>query len=608
MTKTGNKMRLSVLAFSIMLLVALAASGTVQAQTGTDGLQNTLTVLTVDSEDKGVTFIARWHDASECDSQYAIYIGGVDTGLTSLPEGAAVSGAGYILAGTAESTAALMSVNFQDFSASDSVDALSVSVFCGDASTGRLVAEVNDIPVDADSGRPVEGAYSGELTLDLGLDGAIGFSDTFDPSDTGLRAVRTGGQAQDAGDTHKPNFFGPVIIYTSYMSTTVANSGATGSTFTITFYDDYGQRLIDRDYPHRCHVDYELYMDKVDPIGVGLPSGATQHPNGPLDERYVHLGSVAQDADPHRLVVTFSSIKAVSGSDHLVVRAHCASGAGGTVFTARASVRLPVNSTSRRPVPGTYSSAPGITGLQIGGVAQTDFDPYKTERYYTFHWNVGQADQATIKPVLKAGYSATFYGSSKRVMESQFWNATIATWTTDYEYIISDANATQDGFQLRFVDNDPKGTDTFRMRVSRGDYDPGHEYEFFVIRQASVAGPTTPDYAENGTDAIGTYTISDPDRDYNWRLESFTEAQTGEGEEDDRDAFSITKNDDGNGVLSFAFSPDYEAPTDGSSPPDNVYHTSVTGFEVDRGLWYGNYYGTLGVQVTVTDVDEVDTE
>ena len=228
MIKTGNKMRLSVLMFSIALLVALAASGTVQAQTGTDGVQNTLTVLTVDNDDTGVTFIARWHDASECDSQYAIYIGGADTGLTSLPEGASVSGAGHILAGTAESTAALTSVNFQDFSASDSVDALTVSVFCGDGSTGRLVAEVNDIPVDADSGRPVEGAYSGELTLDLGLDGAVGFSDTFDPNDTGLRAVRTDGQAQDAGDTHKSNFWGPVIIYRSYMSTTVANSGATG--------------------------------------------------------------------------------------------------------------------------------------------------------------------------------------------------------------------------------------------------------------------------------------------------------------------------------------------------------------------------------------------
>ena len=59
-------------------------------------------------------------------------------------------------------------------------------------------------------------------------------------------------------------------------------------------------------------------------------------------------------------------------------------------------------------------------------------------------------------------------------------------------------------------------------------------------------------------------------------------------------------------MLSFASSPDYEAPTDSSSPPDNVYHTSVLGWEVNPvlGLWYGNYYGYSDVQVTVTNVED----
>ena len=581
MTKTGNKMRLSALAFSIALLVALAASGAVQAQTGTDGRQNTLTVLTVDSEDTGVTFIARWHDSAECNSRYAIYIDGVDTGLTSLPEGAAVSGTGHILAGTAESTAALMSINFQDFSASDSVDALSVSVFCGDASTGRLVAEVNDIPVDADSGRPVEGAYSGELTLDFGLDGAVGFLDTFDASDSGLRVARIDGQAQDEGDLY--HALGPAGLSSdsethSSISTTIADSGTIGSTFTITWVDG-----------DDCADSYNLYLDNINPSGVGLPSGADMDSDG-----RVRLGAVPPTADPLQLVVTFSSVRSVWGGDHLELRIYCDDDTGRLVD----SDQFPVDSTSFKPVAGTYSSVPGITAFQINGYTQIDFDPYKTHEVYRFDWNVGEADEATIKPVLNDGYSAAYYGSTKAVHSS--FGGKVGVWTINYGLPISDADDTEDDFQFQFHDNDPGGTDMFRMRVSRGDYHTGHEYQFFVIRKAAVTGPTTPDYAENGTDAIGAYTISDPDRDYAWQL-----LLKDEEDDDDRDAFDITKNADGDGVLSFAFSPDYEAPTDSSSPPDNVYHTSVLGWEANQnlGYWYGNYYGILDVQVTVTDVD-----
>ena len=72
------------------------------------------------------------------------------------------------------------------------------------------------------------------------------------------------------------------------------------------------------------------------------------------------------------------------------------------------------------------------------------------------------------------------------------------------------------------------------------------------------------------------------------------------------DDFTIAKNDDGNGELSFASSPDFETPTDSTSPADNIYHTTVLGLEVNPILeyWYGNYYGLLDVQVTVTDVTE----
>lgn len=589
MVKTRGRVRLSVLVFSIAMLVALVAPGAVQAQTGIDGVQNTLTVLTVDSGDTGTTFIARWLDSVECNSQYAIYIGGVDTDKTSLPDGAMVSGTGLILAGTAESTDALLSVKFPIFEASGLVNTLSVSLFCGDHSTGRPVAEVNDIPVDTDSGRPVEGAYSGELTLGLRFSGTPGSLDTFDANDSGLSVARIDRQAQgSAGEGVFYHALAPVSLSSdsethSSISTTIADSGTTGSTFTITWVD-----------AGTCAGNYNLYMDNIDSDGVGLPSGATQDSDG-----RVHLGAVAATTDPLQTVATFSAVKAVSDSDHLALQLYC-----GDTGRKIESDEFPVVSTTLRPVAGTYSSAPGITAFQIDGTAQSDFDPYKTHEEYDYTWNAGGYDVATIKPVLKDGYSATFHGSTKTVYVITANGVEIgkfATWTIDYDLPISDADDTEDDFQFRFDDNDPNGTDMFLLSVSRGDYHTGHHYIFFVIRKATVTGPFISLYAEDETDAIGTYSIPAPDRDYDWRLAS----RTGEGEEDDKDAFTITKNDDGNGVLSFASSPDYEVPTDSSSPPDNIYHTSVLGWEVSPvlGLWYGNYYGSLDVQVIVTDVD-----
>ena len=355
--------------------------------------------------------------------------------------------------------------------------------------------------------------------------------------------------------------------------------------FTITWVD-----------AETCTGNYNLYLDNIDSNGVGLPTGATQDSDG-----RVHLGAVAATTDPLQKVSAFSTVKAVSDGDHLALKIYCGDDETGSKVE---SDELPVDSTSLRPVAGTYSSAPGITEFQINGTAQSDFDPYKTHEEYNYTWNAGEADVATIKLVLKDGYSAIYQGSTKTVYSLTVNDVDIgkfATWSFNDTVTVTDDDDMEDDFQFRFDDNDPDGTDMFWLTVSRGDYHTGHRYQFFVIRKAAVTGSATLDYAENGTDAIGTYSISDPDRDYNWKLAS----RTGEDEEDDKDAFSITKNDDGNGVLSFASSPNYEAPTDSSSPADNVYHTDVLGWEVNSicGLWYGNYYGRQHVQVTVTDVD-----
>ena len=602
---------LSVLIVAGALSVVLAAALPSEAQASGSGADS-LTVVVLDEGESGSVFMAAWTDGQECSSGYNVFLDGVEGSSIGLPEGATVDDSGRIHMASAASSAAQATASFSAILAVPDASALTVSLYCGSDDSGRLVAAVDDVEVDPDTRRPVQGAYSSAPSV-TGLQGGdISGAIRGDASDNSGLVVtdrkgnifqRPGhdgpgypsplpGQSNGAGnslfDAKGTRSFVPMSDDEethSSISTTVADNGATGSTFTISWVD-----------AGTCTGNYNLYLDNIDSNGVGLPTGATQDSDG-----RVHLGAVAATTDPLQKVSTFSTVKAVSDGDHLALRIYCGDDDTGSKVD---SDELPVDSTSLRPVAGTYSSTPGITEFQINGTAQSDFDPYKTHEGYSYTWNAGDADVATIKPVLKDGYTATFHGSTKTVYSVTVNDVEIgkfATWSFNDTVTVTDDDDMEDDFQFRFDDNDPDGTDMFWLTVSRGDYHTGHRYRFFVIRRAAVSGSATLDYAENGTDAVGTYSISDPDRDYNWKLAS----RTGEDEEDDKDAFSITKNDDGNGVLSFASSPDYEAPTDSSSPADNVYHTDVLGWEVNSicGLWYGNYYGRQEVQVTVTDVD-----
>lgn len=603
---------LSVLLVAGALLIVLAATLPSEAQASGNGTES-LTVLITDEGESGSVFTVAWTDDQECSAGYNVYMDGVESSSVGLPEGGTVDDSGRIHLASASSSDTQVTASFTSIFAASDASSLTVSVFCGnDDGSGRLVAAVDFVEVDPDTRRLVQGAYSrapslGGIQSDV-ISGAIG-SSSFDnfglaaadqrgdvlqhsgddgPNYTLLLPKRRGGGGISLFDTKGTRSFVPMSDEEethSSISTTVADNGTTGSTFTISWVD-----------AGTCTGNYNLYLDNIDSNGVGLPTGATQDSDG-----RVHLGAVAATTDPLQKVSTFSTVKAVSDGDHLALKIYCGDDDTGSKVE---SDELPVDSTSLRPVVGTYSSAPGITEFQIDGTAQSDFDPYKTQEEYDFTWNAGDADVATIKPVLKDGYSATFHGSTKTVYSIAVNGidfGKFAVWTLNDTVTVTDDDDMEDDFQFRFDDNDPDGTDMFWLTVSRGDYHTGHRYEFFVIRKAAVAGSATLDYAENGTDAVGTYSISDPDKDYYWQLAS----RTGEDEEDDKDAFSITKNDDGNGVLSFASSPDYEAPTDSSSPADNVYHTDVLGWEVNPtlGLWYGNYFGRQHVQVTVTDVD-----
>ena len=96
-----------------------------------------------------------------------------------------------------------------------------------------------------------------------------------------------------------------------------------------------------------------------------------------------------------------------------------------------------------------------------------------------------------------------------------------------------------------------------------------------------TGGGATHNYAENGTAAVATYTASDPNDDaISWSVEG-----TDAGE------FAIGAD----GALSFAAAPDFESPADADG--DNVYALTVKATANGKSA-------TLGVSVTVTDVDE----
>ena len=106
-----------------------------------------------------------------------------------------------------------------------------------------------------------------------------------------------------------------------------------------------------------------------------------------------------------------------------------------------------------------------------------------------------------------------------------------------------------------------------------------------VVELGTLAGDGTHDYAENGTDALGTYTVSN---DYGFAI-------TWDLGGDDADQFML----DGTGMsrtLMFESAPDYEAPADANG--DNVYTVTVM-------VEAGSETAMVEVTIEVADVDEL---
>ncbi len=106
-----------------------------------------------------------------------------------------------------------------------------------------------------------------------------------------------------------------------------------------------------------------------------------------------------------------------------------------------------------------------------------------------------------------------------------------------------------------------------------------------VNEKPVVSGNTAIDYAENGADAVATYTVTDLDA---------ASDNTISLEGTDKASFSISAE----GVLTFKAPPDFENPAD--SGTDNVYAVTVTATDSnDSTLSH-----SLPLTVTVTDVNE----
>ncbi len=123
-------------------------------------------------------------------------------------------------------------------------------------------------------------------------------------------------------------------------------------------------------------------------------------------------------------------------------------------------------------------------------------------------------------------------------------------------------------------------SDSVDVTIKLTDDDEGPEIE---VGGLALSGPRSVSYAEDRTDAVGTYTASGPDAD------SARVWLTGEDASD----FSI----DG-GELTFDRSPDFENAADADG--HNTYSVTVNADD-------GTYSDTHDVTVTVTDVDELGT-
>ncbi len=123
-------------------------------------------------------------------------------------------------------------------------------------------------------------------------------------------------------------------------------------------------------------------------------------------------------------------------------------------------------------------------------------------------------------------------------------------------------------------------------RMVKVTVDDDDEAPIILSDSINVSGPASVGYAENGTDAVGTYTAQGANAAMaRWSLSGT----------DVRD-FRLSSSSGMSTMLMFRTSPDFEMPADADG--DNVYMVTVKAME-------GDNMNTRDVQVTVTNVAEI---
>ena len=234
--------------------------------------------------------------------------------------------------------------------------------------------------------------------------------------------------------------------------------------------------------------------------------------------------------------------------------------------TVRATVGRDTGERMVRVTVGNVDEAPEIIqgGLAISGQSSVDYAEDRTDAVGTYTARGENAARARWTLEGDDGSDFSLSSTSGASVMLRFRSS------PDYE---SPADAgTNNVYMVTLKVTEGTDTDTHEVTVMVTDVDE--------IR--TVSGPSSRDYMENGTDAVGTYTVSG---------ESAAGARLSlEG--DDAADFSISND----GMLTFRVAPDYETAADANT--DNIYMVTVkatAGGEMD----------TQDVTVTVTDVGEL---
>ena len=135
-------------------------------------------------------------------------------------------------------------------------------------------------------------------------------------------------------------------------------------------------------------------------------------------------------------------------------------------------------------------------------------------------------------------------------------------------------------YMVTVTATDPGGlSDSVDVTIKLTDEDEGP----VIIRGGlAISGPNSPRYAENGTDAVGTYKVSGPDAESaSWTLRG-----------DDAGDFRFNSS---SGVLTFISSPNFEVPRDANT--DNVYTVMLRATD-------GKYTDIHAITITVTNEDD----